>query len=53
VTIVSQAFEGKGRIERHRIVYKVLGEELEGGVHSLSLKLLSPSELNFHEGFQN
>jgi stress-induced morphogen len=44
VEIISEAFEHKRRVERHRMVYEALGEELKDGVHALSLKLLSPSE---------
>jgi stress-induced morphogen len=44
VEIISEAFEHKQRVERHRMVYEALGEELKDGVHALSLKLLSPSE---------
>src|SRR5579872_3488035 len=35
VYIVSSAFQGKSRIERHRMINSALGAELEGGVHAL------------------
>lgn len=37
--IVADAFEGKMQAGRHRMVYRLLGEEMarEGGVHALSL----------------
>lgn len=44
VTIVSGAFTGKSRVERQRMVYDLLGEELRGGIHALSLKLMAPDE---------
>jgi len=44
VTLVSQAFEGLGRVERHRLVNRLLAEELAGRVHALSLSLLTPKE---------
>ncbi len=44
VEIVSAAFEGKNSIERQRMVYGAVAGELEGGVHALSLKTLTPSE---------
>ncbi|MFZ1989137.1 MAG: BolA family protein [Alphaproteobacteria bacterium] len=44
VTIVSKAFEGKGRVERHRMVNELLGEELAAGLHALAIKALTPAE---------
>ncbi len=37
VYIVSNAFEGKGRVEMHRMVNEVLAEELSGPVHALAI----------------
>ena len=44
VKIVSQAFHGKSRVERQRIVYNLLAEEFAAGVHALSLQVLTPEE---------
>lgn len=44
VEIVSDAFEGQSRVARQRIVYDVLKEELEGPVHALALRTLTPAE---------
>jgi len=44
VRIVSQAFAGKSRIERHRMVHAALSDELAGGVHALALTALAPQE---------
>jgi BolA protein len=44
VNIVSQAFEGKSRIERHRMINAVLADHLAGGVHALALKVQTPAE---------
>jgi BolA protein len=44
VTIVSPAFAGKSRIERHRLVYAALGELMQRDIHALSLHALSPDE---------
>ncbi len=44
VTIVSSAFLGLSRIQRHQKIYACLEEELKNGVHALSLKVLSPEE---------
>lgn len=42
--IVATAFAGKTRVERQRLVYQTLAEELAGGVHALALATLSPEE---------
>ena len=44
VYIVSAAFEGKSRIERHRMINELLAPELAGSVHALALKIHSPGE---------
>jgi stress-induced morphogen len=44
VEVISNVFEGKKRIDRHRLVHQILHEELNGGVHALALKLTAPSE---------
>jgi BolA family transcriptional regulator, general stress-responsive regulator len=42
--IVSVAFEGKSRIERHRMINAVLAAELAGSVHALAIKAHAPGE---------
>ena len=44
VAIVSAAFAGKSRVERHRLVNAALTEELKGGVHALAIKAHAPGE---------
>jgi BolA-like protein 1 len=44
VVVVSAAFEGKGRVERHRQINAVLKDELAGPVHALAIKALTPAE---------
>jgi BolA protein len=44
VNIVSDAFEGKSRIDRHRMINATLAAELEGSVHALALKAKTPAE---------
>lgn len=44
IYIVADAFSGKSRIERHRLVNDVLAEELAGPVHALSISALAPEE---------
>jgi BolA protein len=42
--IVADAFSGRSRIERQRMVYGALGELLRTDVHALSITALSPAE---------
>ncbi|MEM9682922.1 MAG: BolA family protein [Pseudomonadota bacterium] len=44
VDVVSAAFEGLGRVERQRLVYGLLAEELAGPIHALALRTKAPSE---------
>lgn len=44
VTIVSQAFDGVPRVQRHRMVYDALGKLLETDIHALRIKAFAPSE---------
>jgi len=44
VYIVSQAFKGKSRIERHRMINATLASELAGSVHALALHAKAPGE---------
>ncbi len=44
IYIVSGAFEGKSRVERHRMVNATLASELEGSVHALAIKAHAPGE---------
>jgi BolA protein len=44
VYIVSQAFRGKSRIDRHRMVNAALVNELQGGVHALAIRAAAPGE---------
>ena len=44
VKVVSEAFAGKSRIERHRMVNQALAAELIGPVHALAIKAYTPEE---------
>jgi BolA family transcriptional regulator, general stress-responsive regulator len=44
VYIVSPAFKGKTRIERHRMINGILIDELAGGVHALAIHASAPGE---------
>jgi BolA protein len=45
VTLASAAFAGKSRVERQRMVYAVLAEELRDRVHALRMALKTPEEI--------
>ena len=42
--VVSSAFEGRSRVQRHQLVYAALGERMREEVHALSIKALTPAE---------
>ncbi len=44
ILIISQAFTGKSRVDRHRIVNELLADELSGRIHALALKTYAPDE---------
>ena len=44
VYIVSPAFRGKSRLERHRMINAALADELAGGVHALAIHAAAPGE---------
>jgi BolA family transcriptional regulator, general stress-responsive regulator len=44
VYIVSRAFEGKSRVDRHRLINQALAQELQGGVHALAIHAAAPGE---------
>ncbi|MGO4684397.1 BolA family protein [Hyphomicrobium sp. 2TAF46] len=44
ILVVSDAFAGKSRLERHRLVNDLLKDELAGGIHALALSTLAPGE---------
>lgn len=44
VEVVSNQFEGKSLVDRHRMIYKVVGQAMGAEIHALSLKTLTPNE---------
>jgi len=45
IYIVSEAFKGKSRLERHRMINGKLADELAGGVHALAIHAAAPGEV--------
>jgi hypothetical protein len=52
VIIVSENFEGKALLQRHRMVNEVLQEELQQGVHALSIQSKTPSQWKKNQTIQ-
>lgn len=44
VYIVAEAFRGKSRLERHRMINDALAAEIKGGVHALAIHASAPGE---------
>ena len=44
VLIEAQAFAGRPKVARQRMVYRALAEEMAGPVRALSIKALAPGE---------
>ena len=44
ITVVAERFVGQSRLQRQRLVYDALAEELAGPIHALSLRTLTPQE---------
>ena len=42
--IVAADFAGKSLIQRHQMVYRVLGDKMQAEIHALSMKTLTPEE---------
>lgn len=44
VTLVADCFAALSRVQRHRLVYQLLADELAGPVHALALHTYTPAE---------
>ncbi|KAJ4713666.1 SufE-like protein, chloroplastic [Melia azedarach] len=44
VKIVSPKFDGQNLVKRHRMVYEALADELQSGLHALSIVAKTPQE---------
>ncbi len=44
VQVTAQAFAGRSRVERHRMINALLAEELRAGVHALAIEARAPDE---------
>jgi BolA protein len=44
IYIVADAFKGKSRVTRHRLINDLLADELKGSVHALAVHASAPGE---------
>jgi BolA protein len=44
VLVVSQRFAGLGTLQRHKLVYEVVGDMMTTDIHALSIQALAPGE---------
>lgn len=44
LTVVAEDFRGLPRVQRQRLVYRILAEELAGPVHALAVTAIAPEE---------
>lgn len=42
--VVSEAFAGKSRVQRHQLVFQTLGDRMREEIHALSIKTYTPQE---------
>ena len=48
--IVSEAFVGKSRVQRHQLVYQALGDRMREEIHALSMQTLTPEDWAERQG---
>ena len=44
VVLVTEQFQGKLPVKRHQMVYKLLADEMQAGIHALALHTYTPDE---------
>ncbi len=50
VSVVSEQFEGRSLIERHRMIYTAVGEAMQREIHALTIRAMSRYEEQALEG---
>ena len=48
--VISDRFEGLSRIDQHKLVYDVFGDEVGGAIHALSIRTSTPQKTSTREG---
>ena len=44
VLVVTDAFSSRSKVARHRMIHRLLGDDLESGLHALAIDALTPAE---------
>jgi len=44
ITIISKDFNGKTPVQRHRMIYKILDQSIQRGIHALAIQARTPDE---------
>ena len=42
--VISPQFDGLNMVKQHRLVYEVLAEEMQSGIHALALQTYTPEQ---------
>ncbi len=50
LVVVSDAFDGKMLIARHRMINEILKDELANGIHALAMHTMTPDEWQKKQG---
>ena len=45
IKVVSEAFEGMSRVNRHRAINELVLEEIDQGLHAIAIEAKAPSEV--------
>ena len=45
LTIVSEAFQGKASVARHRMIYDALGDLMHKEIHALQIEAFTPDQI--------
>lgn len=45
IKIITEAFEGMSRINRHRAINALIGDEIAAGLHAIAIEAKAPSEV--------
>ncbi len=45
IVVASKKFEGISKVKRHQYIYKILAEEIDAGLHAVSMKVYSAEEI--------
>ena len=44
--IVSERFAGTAQVQRHRLIYQVMGELMQNDIHALAIEAQAPDEIH-------